>query len=1080
MGLPARQFDEKNESDQQLSGREKADQAWGMADNPTLTEAGVGYRSPLEKAREGWGEASVIDGDGDDVGNDSDPEIQKHLSNAEQSTAPITHSKINGGDAQGDRHAIDDNESTAGAEADDIPYNPQSKKSLGGIRNLRAMASKKAKMAIAGAAVSVVITVVSFIALLPVKLVHVAENLQDRFLSMGQSAVEERGERLMGRYLRKHVLPNVKNGTCKSTIDRNCVSRNIDGNNPASKLFNAWRESNFETKLATEYGVEFYNDGSGVSMRTKAIAEGVNIDDFVDGNNDDLFESKNLKGRANVRNSYRDAIQDKSRLKQAWNRFKVGTLLEKKYGLKRCVFACTKRDNFDDWKQNKKRAFKMALIYRVVEPNSQAYSAIIECLINQSCDQRDGNDKTGGKLDETTLAEDGVDNITRRLTQQFGRETADEIIEVADAILKKGVLAHIIETVISKVFGKAAGTTTTTVLGKAVPIVGWIDLAVTIYDLARNGKKVIAAARFAMIASTAVPTFYLLLSHANEIKSGNIDPEIVESAMASLNPPETDEQGAEISPLFNEIMGGEAPAVSFFNQRVYASDGSSTATPQNEVQKCNDGKDISPTRLVCEEESLGLSNDFLDTLDDFMGNFGIVDVFVSVWNSVVRPVYNLVENIIGWVVNQAISRLPGIDTLIARGGDFIIRLLKILFNLPEVDKMSGAQFFNSVGAGAAVTGVHSASFGIGAGSLNKTQVIGIAEKQHEQKVYAFKQKSLFTRLSNRDEGRSLVSQVAMVMPGNFRGLKKSVANYALNPMQSYSLTLASATSTSAVANGAVYGTQTYNAFTAYDMKPTGIPLDDPVLDADPEDPSLFSEEACQAEEERWLNVDNFDIDPDTQYAYPKTVNRCRLEKTAVCATGAAFATKLTDVCEEGDQSGGSQSTPTTPGDTDVDPTEDTSEIACPAGTEDGGVHQDYGPNRTPGARIRICGIPGAIPADRGVNSSAAANALAMIESAKSQGVNLKGNAFRSYETQISLRRQNCGSSEYAIYQMSANSCKPPTAKPGNSMHEVGLAIDFSNCSSRGTACYKWLAANASNFGFKNLPSEAWHWSTNGS
>ena len=86
---------------------------------------------------------------------------------------------------------------------------------------------------------------------------------------------------------------------------------------------------------------------------------------------------------------------------------------------------------------------------------------------------------------------------------------------------------------------------------------------------------------------------------------------------------------------------------------------------------------------------------------------------------------------------------------------------------------------------------------------------------------------------------------------------------------------------------------------------------------------------------------------------------------------------------------------------------------------------------------------------------------------------------REHFRQIELRRQNCGSSYYAIYEMPSGSCHPPTAKPGQSQHQLGLAIDFANCSSRGTACYRWLAANASRFGYYNLPSEAWHWSTTG-
>jgi hypothetical protein len=51
------------------------------------------------------------------------------------------------------------------------------------------------------------------------------------------------------------------------------------------------------------------------------------------------------------------------------------------------------------------------------------------------------------------------------------------------------------------------------------------------------------------------------------------------------------------------------------------------------------------------------------------------------------------------------------------------------------------------------------------------------------------------------------------------------------------------------------------------------------------------------------------------------------------------------------------------------------------------------------------------------------------------------------------------------------------------MHEQGLAVDFTNggklIQSRSDPAFVWLKGNASRFGFYNLPSEPWHWSTNG-
>ena len=114
-----------------------------------------------------------------------------------------------------------------------------------------------------------------------------------------------------------------------------------------------------------------------------------------------------------------------------------------------------------------------------------------------------------------------------------------------------------------------------------------------------------------------------------------------------------------------------------------------------------------------------------------------------------------------------------------------------------------------------------------------------------------------------------------------------------------------------------------------------------------------------------------------------------------------------------------------------------------------------------------------------VNCAIKGSLTNLLNAARASGLSLSGGGYRDPSSQIALRRAHCGTSYYAIYQMPSSQCRPPTAPPGRSQHEIGLAIDFSNCSSRGSACYQWLAANASSFGFYNLPSEPWHWSTTG-
>ena len=118
-----------------------------------------------------------------------------------------------------------------------------------------------------------------------------------------------------------------------------------------------------------------------------------------------------------------------------------------------------------------------------------------------------------------------------------------------------------------------------------------------------------------------------------------------------------------------------------------------------------------------------------------------------------------------------------------------------------------------------------------------------------------------------------------------------------------------------------------------------------------------------------------------------------------------------------------------------------------------------------------------------VNTQIGDNVRSLLAAAQADGVPLAGWGYRDTTAQIALRQAHCGSSQYAIYAMPSYQCSPPTAPPGASMHERGLAIDFtyngSTIGSHSSPGYKWLAAHAGEYGLYNLSSEPWHWSTNG-
>lgn len=111
----------------------------------------------------------------------------------------------------------------------------------------------------------------------------------------------------------------------------------------------------------------------------------------------------------------------------------------------------------------------------------------------------------------------------------------------------------------------------------------------------------------------------------------------------------------------------------------------------------------------------------------------------------------------------------------------------------------------------------------------------------------------------------------------------------------------------------------------------------------------------------------------------------------------------------------------------------------------------------------------------------------LLDAASADGIVLGGFGYRSPETTARLRTIN-GCPD--VDESPASSCRVPTARPGESMHEQGLAVDFtfqgrticyprpaSACS--GNVAFDWLTANAHRYGLQVLSTEAWHWSTNG-
>lgn len=171
------------------------------------------------------------------------------------------------------------------------------------------------------------------------------------------------------------------------------------------------------------------------------------------------------------------------------------------------------------------------------------------------------------------------------------------------------------------------------------------------------------------------------------------------------------------------------------------------------------------------------------------------------------------------------------------------------------------------------------------------------------------------------------------------------------------------------------------------------------------------------------------------------------------------------------------------------------DIACSPGTRDVGVHDGYFKGKK--VRIRLCAVKGfkssavesggdkydvggstyGIKGAKGevlVNSRMSSGYSGLFAAAKKAKVKLSAfSSFRSMARQRALWEERGCATKQAACLLKDGSLN--TAKPGNSFHQTGLAVDFVGSEQRGTKVFKWLSKNAAAHGLGNFPKEPWHW-----
>jgi hypothetical protein len=741
--------------------------------------------------------------------------------------------------------------------------------------------------------------VIGFFLLLPYKIVAMFDKLQKHFYTSVESALDKRSDTIVSHYIKSKVLPGLNINDCPSTRrSRSCVAAGT-GVGKVSRLYQAWRDNNFEGKLATKYGLEFGVRGGGnyyvVTPNTRReLGLGTSSNGFrtSDQNIFEYISQMDRSSAGEVRRAAKNALDGEVFYKRVVYRFKVGRLLERKYGVKRCVTACNLRDDFSAWKTNKKKAAQMLLVQRVITPRSERTGLIIQCLLIGGCDGTAGRDTDGQNIDRF---EQQVRESLQRFAQTFGEEAVEDIIHNANLVLEKGVEQYVIEKVLTRFVSQTAADSA----GKTIPFIGWVDLADTVVTRLGESPGLIKKMTYVTNATAMVSVYMMYRTHADEIKSGTVDTEMVGSFTNMLG--DVGNGGsAEASPLYANIIKTESEATAFDSlfPSVYAQE-TQTVT-QTSAYICNDKKPVPAGKLICPEDDLDGSSTVTRALDAVNTTLAPVRAVLNIYgqdllpvpgNQSVRSVFRGLTSWTGEAISAALSIPPfssiynqileGTEGLQGIVTDFLI---DILIPSPFPDKpedTSGAKMFTLAGGGADVSANDYAHYGLGGRKLTDQEVAAIRSEQELVDMENFKNKPLYARIFDTTDSMSLVSKVALSLPAP-DSAPRSFLGFLQHPFSKLSTLLTAAFSSQRV------GAATISP-DPFHVSQYGFPSNSSELSLDPE---TYDDAQCQAQEEAWEASAIVPDDSTSGMPEHTTTSICKLDEAVIAGLGGIYDQSL--------------------------------------------------------------------------------------------------------------------------------------------------------------------------------------------
>ncbi len=796
--------------------------------------------------------------------------------------------------------------------------------SLGGTKS-----KLKKKILIAGAIAGggAVTASIVFLALLPLKVEHFVQGIEAKFSATSQNAMRKETRSLFNRYMVTQVLPGINAGRCHSTIDANCVG-DIDGSkNRVYQLWKGYKDARLEQKLATKYGLVFGSQGIG-SNRFYVNLDGHNYN-ILD--NQDVFSLEGTKKgqtaaevRELVGKRLDEGLRDTTFWKQAYVRYKVWHLLENKYGVEHCLFACNiqnkKESLFNKW-TDKKFAFKAQFADRVVGSLSENGGLIGQCILagadfcRTTLDPAEPGDESRmspaqKKIRENLLAAKakfisvgGAAGSSEADAAADADKKINKLIDEAESLTKSGgvtkwVTSSVVSAMASKFTGEAAATAAGeaagTVATKSIPVIGWIFTAGRVAHLSTTIGPMIKYMGYATSASGAIAVYSLFTTSSSEMKSGNTSANVQGQVAGALS-----DNTAYMQNVMENKTIATTSAFDGLLGKTYA-DGTATASS---TDPCYQNAAMEAGSLLCPEENLSHGNDTLSEISKFADAVPGVSTF----GAAIDKVGEVISGAIQPAFQAACTAIPGCRGAVDWAGGFVSEFTNWLtgelvtspFNQDapatgQPDSVAGlgltpGRITNIAAMGAHALYSDSAQNQLGGAVLSPQAALQIQNEELQLDQDEFNAKPLFARMFDTSSSYSFVSRLAVSMPAGMTQSGVALSTRLMNPITSLG-TLFSAP---------------FSANTAFAASTTALSASDGINDTGyldsqiPDQPDVFWDANCvsgplakfnastgQLDVTDWLNKQTQDA--RTGQAAATTTNPCLLINSSVEADGALY------------------------------------------------------------------------------------------------------------------------------------------------------------------------------------------------